>query len=85
MDLSSVIKDIKILFEADKKGDMLHIAFAVDENYMRPAGVMISSIIKNNPDGYFYFHVFTTSVKKEDIYRLKKLRKCSLFSLYPLF
>nr|WP_274709405.1 glycosyltransferase [Proteus mirabilis] len=59
---------------------MLHIAFAVDENYMKPAGVMISSIIKNNPNGYFYFHIFTTSIKEGDIYRLKKLENnyCSL-------
>ncbi|WP_066752530.1 glycosyltransferase family 8 protein, partial [Proteus myxofaciens] len=80
MDLSSIIKDTKVFFEAESKDDVLHIAFAVDENYMMPAGVMISSIIKNNPTGHFYFHIFTTSIKKDDVVRLKKLENahCSL-------
>lgn len=80
MDLSSTIKNTEILFESNSEGDTLHIAFAVDENYMKPAGVMISSIIKNNPNGHFYFHIFTTSIKKDDVHRLKKLENdsCSL-------
>lgn len=80
MELSSVIKNTEILFESNSKDDVLHIAFAVDENYMKPAGVMISSIIKNNPNGHFYFHLFTTSIKKDDVQRLKKLANnaCSL-------
>lgn len=80
MDLSSIIKNTEILFESNGNGEAFHVAFAVDENYMKPAGVMISSIIKNNPTGNFYFHIFTTSIKKDDVVRLKKLENnyCSL-------
>ncbi|WP_311753243.1 glycosyltransferase [Proteus columbae] len=80
MDLSSIIKNTEILFESNGNGDVFHVAFAVDENYMKPAGVMISSIIKNNPHGHFYFHIFTTSIKDDDVHRFKKLENnhCSL-------
>lgn len=37
----------------------LNIAFAVDQNYLKPCGVSIFSILKNNPNINFDFHIFT--------------------------
>ncbi len=37
----------------------LNIAFAIDQNYLKPCGVCIFSILKNNPNINFDFHIFT--------------------------
>lgn len=36
-----------------------HIAFCVDDHYFRSMGATIASIVDNNPDTDFVFHVFT--------------------------
>ncbi|MEB0010617.1 glycosyltransferase [Glaciimonas sp. Cout2] len=51
----------------------IHIAFGVDANYFRGMGVNIVSIIKNNPNLIFVFHVFAFSITKDIECRLKKL------------
>lgn len=81
MDLSSIIKNTEVLFEANNTDGVLHIAFAADANYIKPAGVMISSIISNNPGKNIHFHLFTTSIKEDDAFRLKALNNnfCSLY------
>ncbi|MEB3768266.1 glycosyltransferase family 8 protein [Acinetobacter sp. MD2] len=38
----------------------INIAFAIDKNYLKPCGVTIFSIIKNNSDLKIKFHIFTT-------------------------
>lgn len=50
-----------------------HIAFGVDENFIRPMGVAITSIILNNEDEPLVFHLFLNAISKEDHDRLKKL------------
>lgn len=37
----------------------INIAFAVDKNYLKPCGICIYSILKNNPDVRIDFHIFT--------------------------
>lgn len=43
-----------------------HIAFGVDENYLRGTGTSISSVIENNHGIYFIFHVFCFSISDKD-------------------
>lgn len=38
----------------------LNIAFAIDKNYLKPCGITLYSITKNNPDLHIDFHIFTT-------------------------
>lgn len=38
----------------------LNIAFAIDENYIIPSGVLLFSILKNNSNLNIHFHIFTT-------------------------
>ncbi len=52
-----------------------HIAFGVDNNYARPMGVTITSILENNPNMNFVFHAFTHDISSENIERLEALEK----------
>jgi lipopolysaccharide biosynthesis glycosyltransferase len=59
----------------------LHVAFGVDDNYCRGMGVMITSMVKHNPNMHFVFHVFafTISPNNEDrIQRLSRLLKVDI-------
>lgn len=50
-----------------------HIAFAVDENYLKHTGTTIFSIIHNNPDLVIHFHLLIDKITNEDLEKLKKL------------
>lgn len=56
-----------------------HIAFCVDDNYFRAMGATIASIIDNNPDQHFTFHVLTLEASEDNQARLKQLE-----SMYPV-
>jgi len=51
----------------------VHVAFGVDTNYFRGMGVNITSIVKNNPDLVFIFHVFAFSITDDSRRRLQEL------------
>ena len=50
-----------------------HIAFCVDNNYFRAMGGTIASIVANNPDQHFTFHVLAFEVSEDHQRRLKQL------------
>jgi lipopolysaccharide biosynthesis glycosyltransferase len=56
-----------------------HIAFCVDDNYFRAMGATITSIIDNNPDQHFTFHVLTLAASEENQQRLTQLE-----DMYPV-
>jgi lipopolysaccharide biosynthesis glycosyltransferase len=58
-----------------KQKDVFHIAFGVDERFVRPMGVTITSIICNNPDLKLAFHVFSPSISDDSRQRLKALEE----------
>jgi lipopolysaccharide biosynthesis glycosyltransferase len=51
----------------------LHIAFGVDENFFRGAGVCIASILEHNPDLDLVFHVFTFGCSEQSRVRLASM------------
>ncbi|WP_041741268.1 glycosyltransferase family 8 protein [Collimonas fungivorans] len=51
----------------------VHVAFGVDTNYFRGMGVNIVSIVRNNPDMVFIFHVFAFSITDDSRHRLEQL------------
>ncbi len=53
--------------------DAFHIAFGVDESFVKPACINIMSIMENNPGGKFHFHIITTSISDSDVARVKSL------------
>ena len=42
----------------------INIAFAIDQNYLKPCGISIYSIMKNNSTTKIKFHIFTTFFDK---------------------
>ncbi len=56
-----------------KDRDTLHIAFGVDENYVHPMGVTITSIVENNPGLDLVFHVFIAEISQANRERLEQL------------
>ncbi|GAB3368547.1 glycosyltransferase family 8 protein [Azotobacter armeniacus] len=62
---------------ATRNINVLHVAFGVDENYLHPMGVTITSIAENNPDLDLVFHVFISEISSVSRGRLEQLE--SLF------
>ena len=52
---------------------LLNIAFCIDENYGRCTGVLITSIVMNNPGLPLSFHIFTRSILPEDRKRIAEI------------
>lgn len=59
----------------NSQDNVFHIAFCVDENYFRAMGATITSIIANNPDQAFVFHVLTFSASDSHRLGLKQLEE----------
>jgi UDP-glucose:(glucosyl)LPS alpha-1,3-glucosyltransferase len=57
----------------NQNNNSFHIAFCVDNHYFRSMGATMLSIIANNPDKQFTFHVLAFSVADEHRARLLKL------------
>ena len=52
--------------------DKFHIAFGVDANFVPPMGIMLTSILINNPKCKLHAHIFLNSIDPIDIDKLKE-------------
>ena len=59
--------------QAEDNKEVFHIAFGVDAYFVPQMGVMITSILINNPDCNLHVHAFLNSILPEDIDKLKTL------------
>ena len=59
----------------DQVGSTFHIAFCVDNHYFRSMGATITSVIANNPDTHFTFHVLAFDVTDQHRERLLELEQ----------
>ena len=50
-----------------------HIAFCADDNYCRPMGATIASIVANNPGQHFTFHLLAIALSDDNQARFKRL------------
>lgn len=67
--------ETKIEYLVPQRNDEIHIAFTVDERYVRHMGVAITSIILNNPDVNLSFHIIYDGMAEDDFAKLKRLSK----------
>lgn len=58
--------------------DCKHIAFGSDVHYIKSMGVTISSIIMNNPEQRFVFHILIDQINDDDLKKYK-----DIIQLYP--
>lgn len=56
----------------------MNIVFGIDENFVMPASVTITSLLKNNPDRRIHIHLIGENLSKESQYKLKHL-----ISIFP--
>lgn len=54
-----VIEQLMLSNSDDSFVPQLNIAFAIDQNYLKPCGICMFSILKNNPKINFDFHILT--------------------------
>lgn len=76
--LDKAIAKREIFNERQNKGNITkpcHIAFGVDANFVRPMGITITSLLINNRDEDFVFHIFLNSIHDIDVERLRMLAK----------
>ena len=45
--------------------NVFHIAYGIDANFVRPMGVAMTSIVENNQESEFVFHVLTDGLDDE--------------------
>ncbi len=65
-----VIKAKKNIANKIDLANSMNIAFGIDESFVMGMGVLMVSIIENNPSSAIAFHVFTDRLRSEDINRL---------------
>ena len=53
--------------------DVCHIAFNVNDAYVKMAGVTCISVLENNKDMYFTFHIFTDGCSDENLERIRQV------------
>ncbi len=67
---TQIIAPEGLLYEPRQR---LNIAFGIDENFARPMGVAMTSVMLNNSQEKVNFHVFTDGIKEEDLRRLQSV------------
>ncbi|MDE9478541.1 hypothetical protein KKI90_15380 [Xenorhabdus bovienii] len=78
--ISNIIKFKEDIISGEADSDIFHIAFGVDEAFIKPAGVNIHSIVANNQIQFFHFHLLITHIKDFDLNRLKQIpeKNCTI-------
>ncbi|HMM19889.1 MAG TPA: glycosyltransferase [Selenomonadales bacterium] len=71
--LSGAILREETLSSAQSSDNAFHVAFGVDAHYIKGMGITILSLLENNPDIRFVFHVFHSSITPADYGRLNQL------------
>lgn len=54
-----------------KSKDTMHIAYGIDENFIHPMGVSMTSIVDNNPERNIVFHVMIENLPEFEKQKLK--------------
>lgn len=67
--------EAKIPFEVRSinKENVIHIAFNIDDKFFMQMGVTVVSILENNKDKYFSFHIFCDGVSDDNLAKIKQL------------
>lgn len=79
--LKNTVKRQQILYwqeeipAAAQQNASLHIAYGIDDNFVMPMGIAILSIIENNRQENFVFHVLTEELSENSIQLLAHIAK----------
>lgn len=67
-----VLKKVEMYYFEGTKEHSMHIAYNIDDNFFMQCGVTITSILENNKDKAFCFHIFCDGASDTN---LKKMRQ----------
>ncbi len=73
MKVNSFVKEEIVVFSGSNRDCDLHIAFAIDDNFIKPTVISMVSIIFNNPNRSLHFHICTTSISGDNLDKIKEL------------
>ena len=76
------IDNVKTISFGDSNKESKHIAFCCDEKYVKYVGITVSSIIDNNPEEKFAFHIFVDLIGQDDKEKLQLLASISGSSIH---
>ena len=62
----NIIKKKIVYGNNDIKNDYFHIVFGIDDDFVRPLGVLMTSILENNKDENIIFHIISKKIKKDN-------------------
>ena len=65
--------------------DIIHVAFNINDNFFMQMGVTVTSILENNKDKSFYFHVFCDGASDANLVKVKQLAKKYKQNFYVYF
>lgn len=60
--LEKAIKNTIILGSSNNFNESIHICYGIDNNFVRGSITSIASIIKNNPNKHFSFHIIISNL-----------------------
>ncbi|MBQ9479769.1 MAG: glycosyltransferase family 8 protein [Selenomonadaceae bacterium] len=69
MNLTDFVSKAETLGHIDRAD--FHFAFGVDKNFVPPMGIMLTSLVANNPGLNFHIHAFLNSIFDEDLEKLR--------------
>lgn len=56
-----------------KNNDLIYVTFNIDDNLFMQIGVTVTSILENNKEKSFYFHIFCDGVSDDNLEKVKQL------------
>lgn len=68
----SIVKETIIYGKNYKKDNGFHIVFGIDDDFVRPLGILMTSIIKNNSDENIIFHIISRYINENNKNLLKQ-------------
>ena len=69
MRLTDFVTKVETLGHIDRAD--FHFAFGVDQNFVPPMGIMLTSLVEHNPKLNFCIHAFINSIFDEDMNKLR--------------
>lgn len=77
MEFKNAILYEKFFGQPFHNSEAVHISLAIDEKFVPPAGILITSILKNNPARNFLIHIFLDKLSDSSIKKLNELCEMS--------
>lgn len=75
LDINHFLDEVKIINQAKNNdpAQVLHIILCFDDGYAMPAGINIVSILNNNKNSLFHFHLFVKPLSPQSIDQFKQI------------